>query len=508
MNSRVITLSNRLMVPEHLVDERTLRDFYYEWKETTMEAKVNEFDEVELDEFDKPVMIRVTNTKSFRTYRELFQENGTSSFSLPRGNLAKLKPLLQKGYRDLRPISPLGFKMGLAETTMEDPRWPDQKRCMQEFIKRGSGIVEGDTGSGKTVVGIASMCNLAMTTLIMSKQTDGTTQWIDEIRKHTNINELEKKLGRELIGPYNGKRRPFPITVATVQSFMHESGKRWLKAFRNDFGFVLLDEVHDFGAPIFAKVIQALNAFSFLGLTATTERTDRRHHLLFDIVGPVVARGRAHQMPPTVHFIDTGVEAPDWIYKKNFPRHYQWNIILQHLAKSDERYALIQKYLWQDIDDGRTVVCISQRRKIVQKLYVMLSQDGYDVRYVDGDTKAAQRKIIYDEVRAGKVQALFAGKVLNQLVDLPKIDCLHFVTPSSSTTQTKQAYGRTRRLLKGKQNPLIRDYVDSGGQLDGAFKNRLKLCQAEGWVVKRTDIPTQKQLGLSLWKPHGTKKDS
>jgi len=138
----------------------------------------------------------------------------------------------------------------------------------------------------------------------------------------------------------------------------------------------------------------------------------------------------------------------------------------------------------------------------------MLSQDGYDVRYVDGDTKAKVRQIIYDEVRAGKVQALFAGKVLNQLVDLPRIDCLHFVTPSSSPKDTKQAYGRTRRLFKGKQSPIIRDYVDSGGQLDGAYKNRLKLCQAEGWIVKREERPEHEQLGLSLWRPHGKKRNS
>lgn len=129
----------------------------------------------------------------------------------------------------------------------------------------------------------------------------------------------------------------------------------------------------------------------------------------------------------------------------------------------------------------------------------MLKQDGYDVEYVDGTTHKKTRQIIYDKVRDGKVQILFAGKVLNQLVDLPTIDCLHFVTPSSSAATTKQTYGRARRWLEGKRNPIIRDYVDTGGQLDGAYKNRLALCQKNGWNVKRIDTP-RGNIGLSIWK--------
>ncbi len=136
----------------------------------------------------------------------------------------------------------------------------------------------------------------------------------------------------------------------------------------------------------------------------------------------------------------------------------------------------------------------------------MMSQDGYDVEYVDGSTPKKARQAIYERVKRGKIQILSAGKVLNQLVDLPRIDCLHFVTPASSKTVTAQSYGRARRWMEGKRNPLIRDYVDNGGQFDGAFRNRMALCRANGWDVKRIEQGTAQMLGMNIWKPRGKNK--
>jgi len=506
MARRNITLSNRLIVPAGLVRQQDLRAFYYSWKENEYSLEEDEFGEIVLDEFDNPVKKKKGVEHSFRSYRELFSENGTNYFSFPRGNLEKLEPFLRHGYQDLRPIIPLGAHLTLNNEVKEDHRWPDQERCLDEYMKRGYGIVEGDTGSGKTIVGIAALCMLGMTTLILSTQTDGIDQWIGEIRKHTNINELEEQTGRKIIGPYS-KKCAYPITVSTVQAFLKPGGRKWLHVHRSDFGLLLLDEVHDFGAPQFSKVVQAMNAFAMLGLTATVERNDRRHHLIFDTVGPVVARGKAHQMPPTVYFIETGTQCPTWQYKKNYPSHYQWDVILKHLIKDEDRYLLIQKYLRKDADNKRFIACISPKRTaVIKKLHTLMSQDGYDVRYVDGDTPKGVRNLIYKEVREGKVQILFAGKVLNQLVNLPVIDCLHYVTPASSVKETKQAYGRARRWLKGKKNPIIRDYVDEGGgQLDGAYKNRMRLCRAEGWTVKVIDVGIANLSGLSLWKKHEKK---
>ncbi len=498
-----IILSNKALVPHDAVEDNVLRRWHYEWKEFKMVPKEDEFGELVLDQYDQPILEKDTEVHTLKTYKEFFSSRGVPGLALPRGDLSKLKDLLKHGYVDKRPLAPLGVSLRMREETTSDHRWADQARCVDEYMSSGYGIIKGDPGSGKTVMGIGVLCRLGLTTLLMTRQKDGTSQWIGEIRRHTNVSDLEEEEGEQLVGTFKeaAKRgKMFPITVATVQTFQYPKGKRWLKRHRDSFGLLLLDEVHDFGAPMYSKIIQAINPFTFLGLTATVERTDHRHHLIFDTVGPVVAVGKAKQMPPTVWFIETGVVAPDWVYKKPFPSHYQWNVVLKHLCDSEERYNVIKRYLHEDFDDGRVVAAISQRTAIARKLYEMMSQDNYDVAYVDGKTPKRVREVIYDDLRAGKYQGIFAGKVLNQLVNLPSVDCLHFLTPSNSKTVTEQTYGRARRWLQGKKNPRIRDYVDSGGQLDGAYKNRVRICRSKNWKVRKIDSAQTSTMGASIWR--------
>jgi len=498
-----IILSNRLLVPSEYLSNAEIAKWHYEWDEKIFTVKEDEFGEVILDRWDNPIKESHEEHRVLKTYREVFSPNGDPYIAVPRGNLGKLRPILKRGYKDLRPLNPLGYPLRIGEHVLADHRWPDQKRCVIEFLKRGYGIVEGDTGSGKTIMGLAAIAKLGMTAFILSKRTDGNEHWEKEIREHTNVNALEKQYGQKIIGAYKAtrKKKLFPITIATVQSFLRNKGRRFLLDNKDMFGLLLIDEVHEFGAPEFSKIVQTLNPYAIMGLTATVERKDNMHLLVMDMVGPVVAKGTAKQMIPTVHFISTGIEAPEWLEQGNYPRHYKWNRILKHLADADERLDLIMKYLQEDIDDKRTIAVVSERKNVLHKIYNRLKKDAlYDTELVTGDTPQKVRERIYEKVKDGKCQILCAGKVLNALVNLPTVDCLHFVTPSSSRTTTKQVYGRARRWLEGKRAPIIRDYVDTGGQLDGAYKNRLALCKDNGWEVVHVGLDSSNMLGMGIWK--------
>ena len=503
-NDSKIILSNRLFVPAHLVDNDQLKRWHYTWEETVYEPKLNEFGDVVLNSKGEPETVKRKERKTMPGYREVFQPDGSSYISFPRGDLSKLQPFLRLGYQDRRPIRPLGFEIKMSPLTLQDQRWPDQRRCVEEYMKYGYGVIEGTTGSGKTIMGIGAVKRMGFTTLLVSTLKDGVSQWIREFYKHTNLRELEDKFGRQLIGAYNPRlHEPYPITVSTIQAFLHPSGREFLRVHRESFGMLAVDEVHTTVSPEYIKVIQYLNPFAYVGLTATIHRKDRRHLLLYDTVGPVVARGTAKQMPPTVYFITTGEEAPGWVYKGTYPPHYQWNVILSQLAKSAEREDLVLKTLYEDLDDNRTIACIAERRVFAKNIYSRLMQDGYRTVYVDGTTKAPIRERIYREFREGKYQVICAGKVLNALIDLPTLDCIHLLTPSNSKATSQQIYGRARRFLPGKRNPIIRYYVDKGGQLDGAFRTQKKLCKENGWEMEVVDHESARMLGINLWLRFG-----
>ena len=150
-----ITLSNKLLVPEDFVTDEDIQRWHYEWNESIMEPEVDDDDNVVMDEFERPIMNRRTEVRTLRTYKEVFRSNGDIVYMFPRGNLEKIRHFLRRPYRDLRPLAPLGFRLQMAQGTMSDHRWPDQARCVEEWLKTGSGVILGDTGSGKTVIGLS-----------------------------------------------------------------------------------------------------------------------------------------------------------------------------------------------------------------------------------------------------------------------------------------------------------------------------------------------------------------
>jgi hypothetical protein len=101
--------------------------------------------------------------------------------------------------------------------------------------------------------------------------------------------------------------------------------------------------------------------------------------------------------------------------------------------------------------------------------------------------------------RDGLYDVICAGKVLNALVDLPNLDCIHLLTPSNSKQTTKQIWGRSRRYVEGKRNPVLRYYVDTGGQLDGAYRNQLQLCREHNWEVELIGMDAAYMTGVGKY---------
>ncbi len=500
-----LILSDKLYVPGHLIKDRDLRsNWYYEWDEVITEEARDPFGDLVYDNRGNPELITRVEERRLKTYKEVYHPNGNLGFVVPRGDFTKIATLVkQHPTIDKRPIAPLGFQLKLKRFVRRDPRWRrDQRRCVAQYMKKGYGILRGDPGSGKTVMGAAILCRLGLRTLILSKRTDGNEHWEKELRTLTNIDAWERRLNMQLLGVYNTKEGVvYPITIATVQSFISKRGRRDRKRYKNYFGLVVGDEVHELVTPKYSTVPAAFNSLTRCGLTATDERTDRLHYLEYDLFGPVTAVGNSNQMEPTVTFIETGEEAPGWVYKTDWHPGAKWNKCLTQFEKSARRYDIIMQWLYKDIEDGRVIACISPtRRSFVKELERRLRQDGYRVAYVDGTTK--NRKQIYDDVNRGRYDVLCAGKVLDALVNIPAMDCLHLVSPLSKHSAIKQIYGRPRREMKGKRAPIIRDYVDKGGQFTGAYKSRLKLVQQLGWKTEFTDASLADVRGVSYWSPN------
>jgi superfamily II DNA or RNA helicase len=501
-----VVLGSRLYVPKELIERDFLERWYYHWEDWVSEDEVDEFGDLVLDRKGEPKRKKVMYERSLRGYWTVPTVNG-SYYAFPRGNRGKIIPFIRPGhFIDMRASHPFTFQLRVDPRTKKDPRWPPQRKCVYKWLKKGYGVVEGGTGSGKTVIGIGAISMLGQCTLLLTKRLDAYEQWDEELREHTNVDEVESQLGSKVIGPYSSKsrrKRPYPITIGTVQSFLKERGRRRLLNLQDKFGLLVLDEVHELCTPKFLKAITSFDAHSILCLTATPQRNDFRHLLMHDAVGPIVATNEAKKMDPEVTFIYTGIKAPGWVYSRPYADHYRWIQCLNLISGHEKRTDIIRFFVEKDAEEGRVICCYSERRAIIQELYRLLKAEHYKVAYVDGTTK--NRKEVYNSVKKGQVQILCAGKVMDALVNIPQIDCLHVCTPINNQTTLEQIYGRSSRYLKEKLDPWVRHYIDDGGQLSGAGANAVRICELNGWVVNKIRKDEVSMMMSSLWIRPGKK---
>ncbi len=151
---------------------------------------------------------------------------------------------------------------------------PFQEDALNSWLKGKRGIIVLPTGAGKTYIALKAMEILKEPTLIVVPTLPLLNQWREIIESFYGI-----EVG--IIG--GGKENLNSITVITYDS-------AYLRAAElgNRFQFIVFDEVHHLAAEGYIEIAELSVSPYRMGLTATLEREDGRHRLLFPLVGGVV----------------------------------------------------------------------------------------------------------------------------------------------------------------------------------------------------------------------------
>ena len=178
-----------------------------------------------------------------------------------------------------------------------------QKEAAQIFYasgseKGGSGVIVLPCGSGKTVIGMATMALTQTKTLILTPNISASRQWIRELIDKTTLT-------KDQIKEYSGEVKEIgPVTVATYQILTQRKRKKTNEnpdeleekeeeaTFDKDemvniplfnthhWGLMIYDEVHLLPAPVF-RLSTEMQATRRLGLTATLVREDGKETSIF-----------------------------------------------------------------------------------------------------------------------------------------------------------------------------------------------------------------------------------
>ncbi|MCU0491170.1 MAG: DEAD/DEAH box helicase [Chloroflexaceae bacterium] len=328
----------------------------------------------------------------------------------------------------------------------------------------GSGVIVLPCGAGKTVVGIATIAELACHTLILCPNTVAVRQWITELLDKTDLTP-------DQIGEYTGEKKEIrPVTLATYQIMSYRHGRHrangdegegvpaplseqdfpHLGLFQErDWGLIIYDEVHLLPAPVF-RITAEIQARRRLGLTATLVREDGRESDVFSLIGP-----KKYDVPWR------DLERQGWIaeaicteVRLNLPTELRMDYALAEDSRVQYRIAaenpgkmeLLDSLLRRHQHDN--VLIIGQ---YIEQLTKIADRTGAPL--ITGKTKTAERERLYDAFRRGEEKLLVVSKVANFAIDLPDANVAIQVSGTYGSRQEEaQRLGRVLRP-KGDGRP-------------------------------------------------------
>jgi superfamily II DNA or RNA helicase len=335
-----------------------------------------------------------------------------------------------------------------------------QSEAVEQAVLRRDGVLVAPTGSGKTLMALAIAARLQVRTLVVVHTRTLLDQTCASMARHLGIEAGRLGGGRDDLRE---------LTVATVQTLV----RRPPAELADYFGLVILDEAHHCPAATFTDVMQRFSARWRLGLTATPERADRLHPLMYAALGPELARLRP------IALVDEGaILAPlvrPVLTHFRAARVRDRGRLLTRLCLDGHRNDLIARTI--AASRGHRSLVLSERVEHCATLTGLLRALGVPAQALTGKLAVEDRERVLADFRAGPPSVLVATtSLVGEGFDCPELDTLFLASPTGNATRATQALGRVLRPAPGKTAPQVYDFVDSQTPaLERAWRKRVTI---------------------------------
>jgi superfamily II DNA or RNA helicase len=329
----------------------------------------------------------------------------------------------------------------------------------------GRGVVVLPTGAGKTVVAMMAAVAAGVRPLVVVPTIELLKQWSETLSRSLG-------LPAEAVGQVGGgARRIGPATVIT-----YDSAWRRPRDLR-PFGLLIFDEAHHLPSGSYRRIAETLTAPLRLGLTATPERGDFRHHDLDRLIGPVVFRRSPGELSRSHHiarfrqerlFVDL-TDEEEYEYHQLMTR-FRWYMARNRMWGGG--YQCLVMRAATDPGAREAIRChqqarqvaLNSRNKAAKVLELLRAHDEDRVlvfceytAVVDSlsqrlvlpsvtyRTPPAERRLTLQRFRSGVYTKVVTGRVLNEGVDVPDANVAIVVSGSGTPREQIQRLGRVLR---------------------------------------------------------------
>ena len=374
-------------------------------------------------------------------------------------------------------------KLELTPTVTIEPREYQQAAlaAWNDHDRRGSVVLP--TGSGKTFLAVQAIADAGVSTLVVVPTIDLMNQWHATL---TNAfgDQLPNTVG--VLG--GGSHNVTDITVTT-----YDSAYRYINEYGDQFGLLVVDEIHHLPAPTYQQIPEMTIAPYRLGLTATYERADGQHEVLEDLIGPVVYEENVDEL------------AGEYLSEYE-TIHLKVELTPEEREQYDEEYQIYRDYIdTQDFDiwkdegyqeflkrtsydpHGRRALIAKQRaeetaRTAEKKLDTLdnLLKRHYDDRSIiftanndfaydisqefilpciTHQTQTDERTETLERFRTGEYSMLVTSQVLDEGIDVPAANVGIILSGSASKRQYAQRLGRILRPTDDREPARLYEII-------------------------------------------------
>lgn len=315
----------------------------------------------------------------------------------------------------------------------------------------GNALCYAATGSGKTVVALATAARLGMRTLVLVDKESLRDQWIKEAMEKLGLEREDIGILQRDKIEIEGKQ----IVIGLLPSLARREYPSWVY---ESFGTVIVDECHKLSTEFFASVLPLFNATYRIGLSATITRKDGSDVVLYNHLGPIRVKAETKIMPLVMHVM----------VHRGQPWGNNERTRLASIARDKRRNRTLAEIIKHFYDNNRRIVAVSSSVQHIERVYAICVELGIpeeDMGILSA-TRAApstskkrktRRTTLDEQAEAKQAKVCFMVDAFKEGIDVPEWDSLVEMLPFWNANQR---CGRVRRYMEGKLLPkgiTIRD---------------------------------------------------
>ena len=342
----------------------------------------------------------------------------------------------------------------------------------------GGGCLEIDTGMGKTVMAIYIMSLIKRKTIIVVHKEFLVNQWIERIQEF---------MPQVKIGRIQGKTIDVEnchVVIAMLQSL---SMKSYDNTLFNEFGFMIIDEVHHMGAEVFSRALNKVVTNCTLGLSATMERKDGLTKVFKLFLGPTIHVEKRDTSTNSVLIRTLHYEVDDDDYNethKDYRGNVQFSKMISKLCDYNRRSDFILQYIEYFMNDdekhnrNQQLMILGHNKSLLKYIHdgiIGRNIASQSVGYYVGGMKEADLKI-----SETKKIVIATYSMASEGLDIKTLTSLMMITPK---TDIVQAVGRILRSKHKHCQPCVIDLIDSHDIFKRQYKQRQKFYNQQNYKI-------------------------